>query len=121
MDMDITEIQTLEESLWLSDTRFDEAWLRVHIHPEFLEYGRSGRVYDYDSLFPPTAEPIDCTLPLPNFVANQIDSHTVITHYDSHVRYGDTIEHAHRTSIWLNHSQGWQLRFHQGTPYSPES
>jgi len=91
--MDITEIQTLEESLWVSNTRFDEAWLRVHIHPEFLEYGRSGRVYDYDSLFPPNAEPIDCT----------------------------TIEHAHRTSIWLNHSQGWQLRFHQGTPYSPES
>lgn len=46
-------IKVLEEGMWLSETRFDQLWLSRHVHPEFKEFGRSGRVYDYESLFPP--------------------------------------------------------------------
>jgi len=40
------ELRELEESLWRPETRYDGAWMRRVLHPEFREFGRSGRVYD---------------------------------------------------------------------------
>lgn len=113
-------IRELEEGMWLAQTRFDSEWLKRHVHHDFLEFGRSGRVYRYGSLFPPIVEDIDCQLPLPNFKVSRVDRSVVLATYDSHVRYGESVENGHRTSTWINNGQHWQLRMHQGTPFDPE-
>ncbi len=113
-------IRTLEEGMWRAATRFDPEWLKRHVHTEFIEFGRSGRVYQYESLFPPKATDFNCQLPLPNFKASIIERTVALVTYDSHVRYGDTVESAHRASTWISNGRCWQMRMHQGTPFSPD-
>lgn len=36
---------------------------------------------------------------------------------NSVVKYDGVVEKARRSSIWTRSSQGWVLRFHQGTPF----
>ncbi len=112
-------IRTLEEGMWRSATRFDPNWLKRYLHPEFMEFGRSGRVYRYESLFPPETIDIDCQLPLPNFKVSRVDRAVLLVTYDSHVRYGEVLESTHRTSTWISNGQRWQMRMHQGTPFNP--
>jgi len=83
-------ILQLEEGMWTTKLRFNETWLKRHLHREFKEFGRSGRVYHYDSLIPPKAQEISCQLPLPELTISSIDKNTVLVTYDSHVRYGST-------------------------------
>lgn len=113
-------VRKLEEGMWQARTRFNPEWLTQHLHPEFVEFGRSGRVYSYDTLFPPIASEFDCQLPLPNFRVAHIDRLVVLATYDSHVSFGDTVEHAHRTSTWIYSGCYWQMRMHQGTAFDPE-
>lgn len=124
MDIDtdnaIDLVRVLEEGMWQARTRFNSDWLKRHVHSDLLEFGRSGRVYDYHSLFPPVASKFRCELPLPNFKASVLDTAVVLTTFDSHAYFGETVEHAHRTSIWIFDGDYWQMRMHQGTPFDPE-
>jgi uncharacterized protein DUF4440 len=42
---DQDELQQLEESLWIAQTRFDNAYMEQILSPEFVQFGRSGKVY----------------------------------------------------------------------------
>ena len=46
--MDTEELRILEESLWRHETRFDRDYLQRVLHPDFFEFGRSGRVWTRD-------------------------------------------------------------------------
>lgn len=108
-------LRRLEESLWRSETRFDQAHMERVLAPDFLEFGRSGRTYDRDSCL--AAEPfeIDAVIPLPRFSVTALDGDTALVTYVSEVRYEEVLR-ANRASIWSRVPDGWQLRFHQGTP-----
>jgi len=108
-------LRDLEESLWREETRFDRAYMDAVLHPDFFEFGASGRVYARsDSLdAPPSA--INASLPLEDFSVEEIDECTVLVTYVSDVTASQFRERANRSSIWVWNGASWRLRFHQGT------
>jgi hypothetical protein len=118
-EMDRSCLAQLEESLWRTDTRFDRQYMVRTLATDFFEFGRSGRTYTRDEILELTRHEIRVQLPLPDLRIRPLDENTAQVTYDSAVRCGAVVEYAHRSSIWSRTSDGWTLRFHQGTPYTP--
>jgi hypothetical protein len=114
-DRDVLE--HLEEELWREATRFDHARMEDVIAPDFLEFGRSGRVYRRADTLAVPRGPIDAVFPLPDFRARLLHPDVAQVTYNSAVTYGGVVQRARRSSIWSRTETGWVLRFHQGTPY----
>lgn len=114
---DRATLERLEEELWREETRFDRARMSEIIAPDFLEFGRSGRIYRRDDSLNVPRQAIEAVLPLPDFEARLLDRGIAQVTYNSAVTYGGVVQHARRSSIWWRTSGGWLLRFHQGTPY----
>ncbi|MFB8755294.1 nuclear transport factor 2 family protein [Streptomyces nigra] len=88
------------------------------LHPEFHEVGSSGRLWDRASTM--------AGLPL------DTDPHRyVVTSPVQGARLAPDVVHlvfdterdglrAHRSSLWRRTDAGWQMYFHQGTPYGGE-
>jgi hypothetical protein len=110
------ELRVLEESLWRGETRFDRAYMELVLHPDFVEVGRSGKLYDRAASLTVTTGEIGAVLPLRAFTAAQIEPHICLLRYISEVRTPDGVERAERSSIWVNDGTRWLLRFHQATP-----
>ena len=109
-------LERLEEELWREDTRFDIGRMEELLAPDFVEFGRSGRVYRREDTLAVPRGPIDAVLPLPGFRVRSLSPEIAQVTYDSAVTYGGVIQHARRSSIWSRSAAGWVLRFHQGTP-----
>jgi hypothetical protein len=90
---------------------------RVHglLHPDFLEFGASGRTWDAATLVEALAassEPLDHGAAV-DLVPVSLSVDIVLLTYriDGHLRP------SLRSSVWLRSAEGqWLLRFHQGTP-----
>jgi hypothetical protein len=113
-DGDESALKELEESLWRAETRLDRDYMEEVLAPDFFEYGSSGRIYAREDVLGKSAEPIKARLPLEAWAARLIDGQTVQTTYITGIE--DAPLRANRSSIWSRTSQGWKLRFHQGTP-----
>jgi hypothetical protein len=50
-DSDYEKLKQLEESLWRSETRFDNEYMNRTLAPDFFEFGRSGRAYTREENF----------------------------------------------------------------------
>ena len=118
---DLEELRSLEESLWIAETRYDHALMEQRLAPDFLEFGRSGKTYSRAELLsaPETQIEILATIPLPGFRARHLSPDIVQITYMSEVKQGDALERANRSSIWSRFPDGWKLRFHQGTALDP--
>ncbi len=112
---EIEELKSLEESLWIESTRFDHSYMDSILHEDFFEFGRSGKVFTRQECLDMPAGRISATIPLQNFDVHPLDENCVMITYISEDRYAE-LRKANRCSIWLNTSDGWKLRFHQGTP-----
>jgi len=64
---EIEEIRRLEESLWQAEFRYDNKYMDKFLAPDFIEFGRSGKIYSRSEMFfePGTPDNIEVTLPLP--------------------------------------------------------
>ncbi len=110
---EISELKKLEESLWIAKTRFDKKHMKRILAPDFFEFGRSGRVYKRkDTLAVKAEENIKATLK--DFQVHPLTEDIVLITYVSEVKY-DEMEIGNRSSLWIKTSNGWQIRFHQGT------
>lgn len=111
-------LRLLEESLWRSETRFDDALMDQTFADDFCEFGRSGRIYQRQDMLlgQDNVSKIEATLPLRDFRMRALSDDIVQVMYVSEVRYGSKIETGNRSSIWRREKQGWRLCFHQGTP-----
>jgi hypothetical protein len=116
MASDDDGLRSLERGMWERTTRGDPGWMDRHLHPDFAEFGRSGRRYDRTEAL---------GVPVPDFVAelDEIDVATIgdgvalLTYRSAFHLVGDEVEeYANRTSVWVRLRDGWRLRFHQGTP-----
>lgn len=103
--------------MWRAESRFDLAFQEERFAADFVEFGRSGRVYRRADAIRRSGQAIAAKLPLPNMEIKMIDACTALVTYDSEVVYDGVVERAHRSSIWSHTVQGWVMRFHQGTPY----
>ncbi|MFF4210355.1 DUF4440 domain-containing protein [Streptomyces sp. NPDC001796] len=88
------------------------------LHPDFHEFGVSGRHWDRASVIEMLASTTDAgarpsvTSPVTGVqLAPDLVHLTFDTENDG--------RHAHRSSLWRRTEDGWQLYFHQGTPFSP--
>ncbi|MDP2371366.1 DUF4440 domain-containing protein [Rhodoferax sp.] len=89
------------------------------IHPDFLEFGRSGASYAFADILErlpseTEARPIHAQ----GFAAHQlVGSVFLLTYKSAHVSENGELErHTLRSSIWRLEPAGWQMVFHQGTP-----
>ncbi|MEE9322664.1 MAG: hypothetical protein V3U76_19640 [Granulosicoccus sp.] len=89
------ELECLEEGMWRSNTRFDEHWMRRHLHPEFLEFGQSGQIYCFESILELPYEAIDCEFPLANFSLTWLSESAILLTYDAHIRRKSTTSRSH--------------------------
>ena len=117
VEVDVGEWRLREEPLWRADTRYDAAYMDAVLHPDFTEFGRSGRTYDRAAILADPQAEIRATLPLAQFRVEPLTPDVVLVHYVSEVQY-DELEVANRTSVWVRVDAEWRLRFHQGTPTS---
>ena len=81
--------------------------------PEFVEHGRSGRVYDRTaSLTIDAPDEIEVDLPLTNFTVRMVGEEVALVTYVSVEPRG----RSNRASLWRRYESDWLLEFHQGTP-----
>ncbi len=111
MDHDLAEAVRLELLLLEPDVRNDADQVRRLLHPNFCEYGSSGRVWDRDSITKATgtsSEPIAATALSPR----RLGPNAVLLTYVSEASGRSAL----RSSTWVRHDSRWLLLFHQGTP-----
>ena len=110
-----TRVRALEEQLLSKDVRGSKKALQSILADEFVEIGRSGRVYNKAqviealtrgaALFAPSISEFQ-VMELADglFMATYVSKNTV------------NWQVSRRSSIWRKSGTKWQLLFHQGTP-----
>jgi hypothetical protein len=112
-------LRKLEVATHQPQVRTDHRQLERLLHPNFFEVGRSGALYSRAGVLAEfTDQPPRYRVWSQDF---QIESLTeglaLLTYRSAHIADDGTLErHTLRASLWQSTHQGWQLRFHQGTP-----
>lgn len=114
---DREQLERLEQELWDSD--IDKKRLNDLLAGDFFEFGRSGRVWYRKDTLTTVPKKKDTAFGLPEFHIRLLDNNIAQITYDSAFTYDGIVEHTHRSSIWSRTINGWELRFHQGTPFLP--
>ena len=112
MNDDVSKCIALESSLMDQTVRQDPTVLERLLHPDCMEFGNSGRVYDRSTLIELLVSGMPQQPPL-MFKSEGVllsDSVCLVTYRTT--RDDVTVN---RMSIWCLTDLGWQLRFHQGT------
>jgi hypothetical protein len=114
-DPDLDAILARERSLLTEPVRSDPEAVGRLLHPEFREFGASGRVWNADEVGAAvTAHPAvaaDGAIRVEHLEAARLADDVVLVTYDA-TRDGRL---THRSSLWLRAETGWLMRFHQGT------
>jgi hypothetical protein len=103
----------VERELALLDpaVRRDPARVSAFLHPEFTEFGASGRVWDRGSIGE-VSSGIDEQIIATDMTGRWLGPDAVLLTYRSHTCGRQAL----RSSIWRRHEGEWLLLFHQGTP-----
>src|ERR1051325_3853612 len=96
---DRAELERLEEELWREESRFDRRRMTEIIAPDFVEFGRSGRIYRREDSLAVSRQPIDAVFPLPDFEVRLLHPDVAQVTYNSAVRYDGVVQRARRSSI----------------------
>ena len=108
-----THIGRLEYRMWLNEYRGDVGWFDRHLDADFVGQGCSGTLWTREQVVgTPVDEEIAVQLPLDQQRARQLASDTWMLTYVAH----QPDRSCRRVSIWQERTEGWRLRFHQGTP-----
>jgi hypothetical protein len=111
-EADLQEVVRRELALLEPDVRADAERVLSLLHPDFLEHGASGRVWDRGSIAAVTSGtgvPIQAT----DLQTRYLGADAVLVTYRSR----EPGREALRSSVWLRDPEaGWLLLFHQGTP-----
>ena len=84
--------------------------------PEFLELGRSGRVWTREQVLDMPSGTVGADLPLADFSAALVGTDVALVTYVGVVRDDGAVHVSNRSSLWVQGEGRWRLRFHQGTP-----
>ncbi len=117
---DFEKLKILEEGLWQTEFRFDQAWMENVLAVDFFEYGMSSRVYQRQDTLDIPSQEIASLIPLRDFKVRLIDRNVAQVTYISVVDCDGEIFTALRSSLWSRDGESWKLRFHQGTPLTTE-
>lgn len=100
--------------------RSEPALLAALLHPEFLEFGASGRRWERDAIIESLIEegadqdarPIVASRMEGTELAPDVVHLTFVTESNG--------RRAHRSSLWRRTGDSWRLFFHQATPFSAD-
>lgn len=87
------------------------------LHPEFREFGASGRYWDRTSIIESLlagGDPGPRPVVVSRMEAVQLAPDVVHLTFDTE----NNGRRAHRSSLWRRTDDGWQMYFHQGTPFA---
>ena len=114
---DFNEVIHSELRLLDPEVRRDGDQVRKLLHPDFIEFGGSGRIWEAESIVKALALEINQLQVSPkNLKTVALSPDVVLLTYQTE----DGDQNSLRSSIWVkNGSEGWVLRFHQGTRYAP--
>jgi len=103
----------LETALHRSDIRNSPDAVSALLADEFIEFGKSGRVWDKRSIMESMQrEKLDHRITVKDFVARELAPDVVLLTYQT--------ASALRSSIWKRFGDKWQMIFHQGTRTSEQ-
>jgi ribonuclease HI len=110
---DLREVLDMELQLLDPAVRTDRAVLEQLLHPDFAEFGASGRVWDREAMMRALGEeaPVSRTEVSDLAAAHLADDVILVTY-----RTTTAERSALRSSTWVQARGRWQVRFHQGTP-----
>lgn len=112
-ESDLDLVQRMELNLLLPSIRSDEKLLTQIIHPEFVEFGASGRQwYKNDLIEALVKSQVPNVVTVLDLLAVRVDASTILVTY----RTSEPNREVLRSSVWLLVSGEWVIRFHQGTP-----
>lgn len=110
-DAALDDVVHLEQLLLDPAVRSDGGRVEALLHPDFVEHGASGRVWDRDGVV--EALPADPAVigEAVDFVPVRIAENVVLLTYRIHGP-----RETMRSSVWVKDgTAGWRMRFHQGT------
>jgi hypothetical protein len=113
------KLQALERELHVPKIRGDIQRLAELLHPDFLEFGRSGRTYTRPQIFELLlVETTQVEVQAQDFKLVQLSEFVCLLTYRSArvSKTGALEDHANRSSVWRYEEHRWQMVFHQGTP-----
>ena len=111
----------LERELHQAATPADVRRLYQLLHESFVEYGRSGRVYDRDEMIQGLSSETTPAIWVGDFsVSNETEEAALVTYRSAQINeQGAHCRHALRSPLWIRANHRWQMRFHQDTPTEP--
>jgi hypothetical protein len=112
-------LRELESQIYKPEVRRDRAKLDALAHPDFFEFGSSGKAYSRSDIV--ELLPLDTSN---NVVWAQDwsvhplgENFALLTYKSAHELPDGRLERQTlRSSIWALTPQGWRILFHQGTP-----
>ena len=93
-------------------TRADPQLTRSLLHPDFTEFGASGRIWDRESIVEAMAADPGPPTSAEEMRGLQLAPDVVMLTY----RVNRPDRSSLRSSIWVHSAAGWVALFHQGTP-----
>jgi ribonuclease HI len=112
-DPDLGEVTRREMVLLEPGLRRSSREVLALLHPEFVEFGASGRVWDATSIAGALEGETDADrITGRNFVPVRLSGDVVLLTYEAHRGAHVTL----RSSVWVRTDGEWRMRFHQGTP-----
>lgn len=115
----LNHLQSLEVELHHPGVLCTRERLEQLLHPHFHEVGRSGRPYSRETIITYLAS-LSNSPPVVSdafLVAAMSADVALLTFRSAQVTQDHKLEmHTLRSSLWVNSGNGWQLRYHQGTP-----
>jgi len=111
------QLRRSEEALLDPAVRRNRAQVESLLAEDFLEFGSSGRVWTRDEIFDLPAAETSLRFTIEDFESVLLSEDVALVTYRAvrtDAQSGDRIASL-RSSIWINNSGTWRLRFHQGT------
>lgn len=107
----VTDDDVIRLESELLDPRFraDPAYLDRVLHPDFEEFGSSGRHWQ-------RAQLVEAMLADPALPPSEAEDFRTLRLGPDAILLTYRTRTALRSSIWVRTGTGWQVRFHQGTP-----
>jgi hypothetical protein len=111
----------LEERLLLREGRSSPETVSALLAAEFVEFGRSGSVFNRQSVIEALQEEEAVERTVSDFSVRRLAQGVALVTYRSTRRdpEGGKDVHSLRSSIWKLIDGRWQMIFHQGTPTRP--
>jgi hypothetical protein len=115
-DGDLAEVEALERRLLDPGTRSSSEALHKLIDDDFIEIGRSGRIWTKSEIVEELLEEQSLEIEMDSVQSRRIGEDVILIIYRSRrVGVAQTAD-AIRSSIWQRRKKNWQIVFHQGTP-----